>query len=544
MVASRSEPPGGEPTTAHPPSRPVRTAPRLRATRVEAVLADGGPSPMDVAVRAALSAPGGVPLRLVGDDGEHDAVDLVVDRARRLVREGGEPDLLDPAPLEAAREALRRVRGGGDGQGGAEPPPRALMERVEVLAWRLAFGVARVLGGPRVSADAPERLPGEVLADPAGWLARLEPAGPGYAVLVDALARYRRMASAVEAQGPTGIGTGRRWTRLDPGDTASRVARLRDRLREVGFPAPPVEAADRFGPALEAAIRDFQRRHALRVTGLPDEATLEALAVPLSERVAQIEAALDHLRRNPARRHPDRVEVNIPAFGLRLFEGDRVVARHRVVVGSNRWANAPFEEREGHLDRTPTLASRITDVVLNPSWHVPRRIKELELDPRAQRYSGVYDDFELFVDSQGVERAVQLPGPDNALGRVKFLFPGGRGVYLHDTPKKRLFDRVHRALSHGCVRVEDALDLARRLLALDRHPVGWSGAVSILRSGREATVTLHRPMPIFIHYVTAGRGADGDVRLYPDVYGRGPAITARPLPDPPEPLTRRGPGPR
>lgn len=266
----------------------------------------------------------------------------------------------------------------------------------------------------------------------------------------------------------------------------------------------------------------------LPVSGRLDEATERDLGVPLEERLGAILAALEHIRQSPVRRHADRLEVNIPAFELRHFQGRRGVARHRVIVGSNAHARDPHRDRSGAINRTPVVVSRVSDVVLNPSWHVPRRIKELELDPIADRRPGFYDDFELYESASGVEQAVQLPGPRNALGRVKFVFPGGGGVFLHDTPRKKLFHRPERALSHGCVRVEDALTLARRLLEADRHDVDWGTAARILDGGREVMVTLNQPLPISIEYRTVTTAADGSVRFHADIYAWGASRLAAP----------------
>jgi len=175
------------------------------------------------------------------------------------------------------------------------------------------------------------------------------------------------------------------------------------------------------------------------------------------------------------------------------------------------------------------LSSRIELLVLNPAWRVPRRIKEGELDVRAQTRPEVYDDFRFRYDRDGVEWAVQLPGPRNALGRVKFVFTGGNGVYLHDTPKKRDFGKSYRALSHGCVRVDNALGLARTLLERDKHRIRWSVARSLLRGMRETPLRLNRAVPIYLDYVMVGASADGELRFYPDIYRRGaPRVARRP----------------
>ncbi len=254
--------------------------------------------------------------------------------------------------------------------------------------------------------------------------------------------------------------------------------------------------------------------------------TLRALSLSVADRADQLAAALTHRRESRARRHAYRIEVNIPAFELRVFRERELVARHKVVVGSARRAWDAARRRSGALNQTPVLDSRIKSLVLNPSWRIPRRIKEQELDRRAEQNPAFYDRYRLYTDSRGIEWAIQPPGPGNALGRVKFIFPGGDGVYLHDTPKKKDFGKSYRALSHGCVRVDDALGLAESILSYDGNRTTWDRARRVLRTRRETPVRLNSPVPITIEYVTVTADANGDVRFHNDVYGWGATVTA------------------
>jgi len=233
------------------------------------------------------------------------------------------------------------------------------------------------------------------------------------------------------------------------------------------------------------------------------------------------------MKNAPYYRVPTRIVVNIPAFTLQHFEGGRLVATHRVVVGAIGRDKSGKVKRGGRINTTPFLAGAITAIVLNPSWHVPQRIKE-ELDVLAARDPSIYDTFRLYVDADGRERAVQPPSPYSALGKVKLAFPNSQAIFLHDTPRTELFKERVRAFSHGCIRVENAVGLAKSLLDRDRGTLGSSKADALLRSNFETPVTLTTSVPVFIEYVTAGIGSGGAFRFFPDIYDTGPVSPARP----------------
>ncbi len=501
----------------------------LTSAEVASILAAQPAGPADVPLRRALMTTPRVAFRLVAPRSEHPALDVVLARARELVAMGEPAAQVDPAPLERAlatlpplREALAEVTS-PEGVARARQALRAEAAKVEVLGWRLTYEVALTLAGGAASDAALQQLPDALRAAPEVALTRYEPQEPDYRAIVAGWRRYRTLAERSPDAPP--IGDGPRWRRLAPRSQGPEVAALRTRLGVEGFGAPPLDRADRFDEPLRLALVEFQRFHGLDPTGRLSPATLAALRTSLAERAEQLASVASYLRRRPARALATRLEVNIPAYELRVVRDGAVVARHKVVVGSTR-LDTDLKGRRGRINQTPTLISAIHELVLNPSWRVPRRIKELELDVQAQSRPDLYDDYELYVDRQGVEWAVQRPGPGNALGRVKFVFPGGDGVFLHDTPQKKAFGKPYRALSHGCVRVERALDLARHLLEADAHPLAWDQAVAIVARRAETAVTLRQPVPVVIEYMTAGATEDGRLRLYHDVYGQGPVVPA------------------
>jgi len=297
-------------------------------------------------------------------------------------------------------------------------------------------------------------------------------------------------------------------------------ARLRDalsRLREVeaagGWPAIPE------GPGLEP-------------DGRLGPTTLAALNLPVESRIRQVELNLERWRWIPRRLGSPYVFVNIPGFSLELVRDGVPVWRTRIVVGK---AFSP----------TPVFSDRIVTVVANPPWNVPKSIAlgeylhDLRKDPRALRRRG----FRLLEGAQEDAREVdpttvdwhaldngrfpyrlrQDPGPNNALGRLKFHLTNGYRIYLHDTPTRGLFGQSDRDLSHGCIRVERPLDLAAQLLGEASQELLHEA----LDKTKERHLSVKPPVPIHILYLTAWVDETGALRFSPDVYGfDGPQSTA------------------
>lgn len=363
---------------------------------------------------------------------------------------------------------------------------------------------------------------------------------PGYFRLRSALARYRALAETDWPRVPEG-------DTLRPGHRGKAVATLRERLKVTDdLPDGPVEgheprsgmsgghaagadAADIFDAALEEGVRRFQRRHGLREDGIVGPATLRALNVPARDRVRQLELNLERWRWLPQDLGARYILVNIAAFQVEVIERFETVMRMRAVVGR--------EYRQ-----TPVFSDTMTYLVVNPSWTVPRGIAVRDKLPLVREDPGQLDRFgyKLFSDWGSDARPVnpdtvdwsemtadrfremrlwQAPGPHNALGRIKFMFPNRFDVYLHDTPERELFGRVTRDASSGCIRVENPLALAAYLL---RDKEGWTRdrIERLLAGGSETTVGLPRPIPIHIQYWTAWTEPDGSVQFREDIYGR------------------------
>jgi murein L,D-transpeptidase YcbB/YkuD len=332
-------------------------------------------------------------------------------------------------------------------------------------------------------------------------LAALAPPHPGFAALAERLQAYR----AAAAEGP--------WpalpdeTELRPGASGPAVETLRAMLRrtgDLGEAAPTAPAS--FDASLTEALRRFQERHGLDPSGELDAATAAALAVPPARRARIIELNLERWRWLPADLGPRHLVVNIPAFVLEVVEDGAPVFVSRVVVGK------PYQ-------RTPVMSDEMTYIVLNPYWNVPPGIAKNEILPAIERDPGYVfsQNLEIEYDDAGNAQVRQRPGPGNALGKVKFVFPNRQNIYLHDTPADHLFARDVRGFSHGCIRVERPQELAAFLL---RDDPDWTpeGLAAAIAGGETRTVPLAAPIPVHILYWTAWVDARGRLQFRGDVY--------------------------
>jgi murein L,D-transpeptidase YcbB/YkuD len=278
----------------------------------------------------------------------------------------------------------------------------------------------------------------------------------------------------------------------DPSTEAPRERPARER------PEPADAAADApADPSLVSAPQTNPADHELGPSGVPDDSRAARPSAPALSEAATLRVNMERLRwlarPEPAR----RIDVNIAAAVMDYFR-DGELATHMLAVAGRRG------------DETPIVSSAIDSIVLNPPWHVPPRIARKEILPKGSAYLRARH----FAWRDG--RLIQRPGPKAALGRVKFDFPNPYGVYLHDTPTRSTFSQTTRTASHGCVRLERAVELARTLVAEE----GSSSARidSILNSGRTARLMLTPAIPVRLIYLTAV--ANGDTISYlPDVYG-------------------------
>ena len=311
---------------------------------------------------------------------------------------------------------------------------------------------------------------------------------------------------------------------IKPGAVDPRVPSVRARLAASGeFQGESGSDPTRYEERLVDAVKAFQAHHRLNEDGIVDKGTVAAMNIPVEERIGQVMANMERSRWVLHGLSDEFMLVNIPAFKAYLIRGGRNIWEARTQVGE--------EGKE-----TPTFRAMMRTVVLNPDWTVPQSIIVNEIMPAMAKGRNVLAQQGLRAyDENGNEVSVrgdlpdgvtlkQPPGPKNALGKVKFLFPNKFAIYLHDTPNKRLFDNEVRTFSHGCIRLQNAMELAEVLLGQQ----GWGPdrIQEALASGETKNVNLEHPIPVLIVYWTVSVGATGEVRYGQDIYNQDPGLVA------------------
>lgn len=355
----------------------------------------------------------------------------------------------------------------------------------------------------------------------------LRPNNSAYLQLKEALVKYRD----IQAEG--GWLTLHLDDSLRLGDSDPAVALLRQRLQgESSRTGEVIPDPNYFDTTLAKAVKRFQRRLGLVPDGIVGSATLRALNDPVETRITQIRANLERWRWLPHELEPQHLMVNTAGFEISLMNRDQVVFHKRTVNGR--------QERQ-----TPSFSSKVTHLVMNPLWTVPRSIAVQDILPQlqqdneylARKQIRVYERSEGEwgeIDPVGIEWANyhennfpfvlrQDAGNSNSLGRIKFHMPNAHQIYLHDTPARGLFERPNRAYSSGCVRVEAADQLAQLLVEYAEQPQNvW--LQQALRSGETQMAPLAKPMPVYLTYFTSWVDAAGDIHFRPDIYQRDTAL--------------------
>ncbi len=393
----------------------------------------------------------------------------------------------------------------------------------------------------QIAAGAAQLFRSEILdaGDFQEGLHALQPPHAEYWRTLDALAKYRRLAQENrELPQPPEItetvGVGDSWMGVPE---VALVLRATGDLSSSEYLATLEPGSTGvYTETLSVGVKRFQERHGLDADGRIGKGTIAALRVPLEQRVRQLELALERWRWLPREFSRAPVVVNIPEFRLRAMQGpnlDEAAWKTRVIVGIAK----------GH--QTPILDDEMEYLIFGPYWNVPISITRDELVPkiradaaylRDHHYEVVTREGIVVTDTEvdpetlaelrdGSLLLRQKSGPGNALGGVKFVFPNPEDIFLHDTPSKNLFAQPRRDFSHGCIRVQDPDMLAEWVLRTDgqMEPDGdWT--VTRVEEGMHRTseevVKLKRKIPVLIVYQTAHVTAEGQVRFFPDIYGR------------------------
>lgn len=360
-------------------------------------------------------------------------------------------------------------------------------------------------------------------ADPTQALQALAPHHPEYVRLLRARAELR----AELATG--GWGEALPTRALRPGASGPGVIALRERLTAMGYMSRSAVAS--YDATISAAVRAFQADQGLTADGVAGEATLSALNIGPAERLKAVTVAIERERWANIPRGDRHIWVNLADYTAKIVDDGKVSFETRAVIGST-----------ASDKRTPEFSHKMTYLEVNPDWTVPSGIIRRDYLPRLQANPNALGHLKV-VDSRGreVPRSAinfaaysarnfpfslkQPPGPSNALGRVKFMFPNPWAIYLHDTPDKHLFARDTRAFSAGCVRLNDPFDFAYALLARQSDdPQGLFQGV--LKSGKQTRISLKEPVDIHLDYRTAFSDARGRMQYRRDIYGRDAEIHA------------------
>ncbi|GEM_PF-1060713 len=307
---------------------------------------------------------------------------------------------------------------------------------------------------------------------------------------------------------------------LKKGSKGADVRTLSERLAIEGY-LDRAAVTDKFNDEVEKALKEYQRTHQLRINGKTDTETRSSLNVSAARRLKQVELALQRWRESEINetRPAFYLRVNIPQFELEAWENNKLLRRHRVVVGSTKEETNLVKKIRGQLNFTPLMTKEMKTIVFNPYWYPPPRIqKELHAELLQAPDYLEKNNFGVRMMSDGREIIFQKSGSGNALGRVKFLFPNEHDVYLHDTPQKSYFERPVRAYSHGCMRLENPIEFAQFLL-LRQNGMTKDDIKKILdKTDKESYVKLKDPVPIFVEYATVGVSDKGHLEFYIDVY--------------------------
>lgn len=349
----------------------------------------------------------------------------------------------------------------------------------------------------------------------------LAPLGQSYAVFKEFLQHYRSLQQ-------------HEWetiqiaTSIKPNEKSNAIPLVRKRLKQLRYNISN-DTNDFYDQELVLKVQRFQRHHGLSPDGVIGPMTVEALNVPPAKRAETIRVNLERMRWMPLEMPERYILINIANYELDVFENHDTLLAMRAIVGR-------------HYRKTPVFNSMMTYLVFSPTWTVPPTIFRNDVLPELRkgpeylirknmkiiRFDGTEVDYHS-INWETVTAANfpflirQNPGADNALGRVKFMFPNTYNVYIHDTPSKELFAKPDRSFSSGCIRIEQPFELARLLLA-DNPQWTEEKIRAAMLSGKEQTVKLRKHMPVFLTYFSAWVSGNGGIHFRKDVYQRDEAV--------------------
>ncbi|MEP6700309.1 MAG: L,D-transpeptidase family protein [Bacteroidota bacterium] len=287
---------------------------------------------------------------------------------------------------------------------------------------------------------------------------------------------------------------------IKPGETNTSIRAIKKRL-QLTLDMPGYDSSSVFTDSLESAVKKFQKRHGYTQDGIITANLIKDMNVPAKQRLMQILVNMDRMRWMPQKPTGNLIIVNLPEFMMHVYDGKEKLFDMVVVVG-----------QVGH--NTMMFNGDLNQIYFSPYWNIPASIIEKEINPAIARNPN-------YLDSKNMERVGsgirQRPGPGNALGKVKFIFPNSFNIYFHDTPSKSLFTKDKRAFSHGCIRLKEPKKMAEWLL---RNDPNWNSEKidSAMNQTKEKLVKLKDAVPVFIIYYTSWVSDDGELNFRDDVY--------------------------
>lgn len=322
-----------------------------------------------------------------------------------------------------------------------------------------------------------------------------------YYLLKKTLAKYRKIE---EKGGWSSIDIPEKYKSLKVGDSSKIIQQVRQRLFEGGELAQNSNSSV-YDVQLEEVVKNHELRYRRKSNSDISLKFLKELNVPVSERIKTIIVNMERCRwiSPEVMESPELIAVNVPSFRMQYIKDKKTVLESNVVVGKE-------------LNETVIFSGQMSYLVFSPYWNVPRSIIEKEIKPAIKANENYLAKHNMEWNNGNIR---QKPGPNNSLGLVKFMFPNSNNIYLHDTPAKSLFNKDDRALSHGCVRVEKARELAIAILKDDPN---WSVEKidKSMKAGTEKSYTLKRKIPVYIGYFTAWVDASGEIAFYEDIYNK------------------------
>jgi murein L,D-transpeptidase YcbB/YkuD len=308
---------------------------------------------------------------------------------------------------------------------------------------------------------------------------------------------------------------------LKLGDSGTAVLQIKRKLSQLGLYTADTLTMQ-FDSNLKQSIQAFQRMHNLNADGVPGKNTYRYLAWPTERYLEKLKINQKRYENLPDSQPPTRIEVNIPEYALRLYHNDSLIQQFKVIVGKFK-------------TQTPILTSEIDYLVFNPCWTVPHVIAVKSMLPKMKKDTNYLADRNMFITQNGQRvnskeidfsacskdnfpyKIFQNASPGNALGQVKFMFDNPHAVYLHDTPQKYLFKKDYRTYSNGCIRLENAMQLAELILKIDKNTAVISNK---LAPGYPVKTYLNKPIPIIIQYQTVRYNEKLEmVQFFSDCYG-------------------------